>query len=533
MKKKIIYFFLAAAMTVAGCGNLTSSLSSESSSVSQVSDLSSEKTEDETGQLSEAEEKEEQPTEVTKVELTKNYKIKGNTNPIMTQSYGADPFALVYEDTVYIYMTQDAYEYDAGGNIKENSYSKINTIHVVATKDMKNFKDCGEIKVAGPNGAAKWAHNSWAPAAAVKNINGKDKFFLYFADNGGGIGVLSADSPTGPFEDPLGHALISRDVPNCASVLWLFDPAVLVDDDGTGYIYFGGGVPEGKVSAPGTARCAKLGDDMISLATDPVAIDVPYLFEDSGIHKFGNKYYYTYCVNWSVDEEGEKKYGFSNAVIACMESENPLGPFTFKEVILDNPGKMCGVYGNNHHAVFKFKDNYYICYHSRQLEKNKGITLGYRATHIDCVNIAEDGTIGRIKQTNEGPAQLVYVNPYEANSAVCTSQMAGTNAVPVSENPGYGDMILGEINTGDYIEITGVDFGEKGATELSIKANVPQGTTAKIHLRLDFAGGSELTAFELKDGETTVALPEAITGIHYVYFVFEGEGYTVSEWSFK
>jgi hypothetical protein len=30
----------------------------------------------------------------------------------------------------------------------------------------------------------------------VKKINGKDKFFLYFANGGGGIGVLTADSPS-------------------------------------------------------------------------------------------------------------------------------------------------------------------------------------------------------------------------------------------------------------------------------------------------------------------------------------------------
>jgi arabinoxylan arabinofuranohydrolase len=34
-----------------------------------------------------------------------------------------------------------------------------------------------------------WAGASWAPSAAVKKINGKDKFFLYFANGGGGIGV--------------------------------------------------------------------------------------------------------------------------------------------------------------------------------------------------------------------------------------------------------------------------------------------------------------------------------------------------------
>lgn len=58
---------------------------------------------------------------------------------------------------------------------------------------------------------------------------------------------MTSDSPTGPFEDPLGEALINNHTPNCADVIWIFDPAVLVDDDGRAYLYFGGGVPEGRL----------------------------------------------------------------------------------------------------------------------------------------------------------------------------------------------------------------------------------------------------------------------------------------------
>ena len=277
------------------------------------------------------------------VKLSKTYKGFMNNNPIIEQHYGADPFALVYDDTVYFYMTADAYEYDEKGEIKENSYSKIRSLYVVSTKDMINFTDHGEITIAGAGGATKWAHNSWAPAAAWKMVDGKPKFFLYFADNGGGIGVVCADSPVGPFRDELGHGLIRRDMENCGNVEWLFDPAVLVDDDGKAYIYFGGGVPRGedgqpKAAHPYTARCAQLGDDMMSLVDVPVSIDAPYLFEDSGIHKYGDTYYYSYCSNFSVDKAGTDEYGFENGEIIIMESKNPLGPFTFKERVLRNPG---------------------------------------------------------------------------------------------------------------------------------------------------------------------------------------------------
>lgn len=137
------------------------------------------------------------------IEITQSYKGVEDTNPLITQRFGADPYAMVYKDTVYIYMTADALEYDKDKNINENTYSKIHHINVISTKDMVNFTDHGSINVASSTGIAKWAKNSWAPTAAWKKIDGKDQFFLYFADAGGGIGVLQADTPVGPFRDPL------------------------------------------------------------------------------------------------------------------------------------------------------------------------------------------------------------------------------------------------------------------------------------------------------------------------------------------
>ena len=133
------------------------------------------------------------------LEPAKAYKGLEDTNPLITQCYGADPYAMVYGDKVYFYMTADAYERDMTGAIKENSYGKIKTIRVISTSDMVNFEDHGAINVGGSKGAATWAANSWAPAAAWKNIDGQDKFFLYFADSARGSGVLVADNPTGPF----------------------------------------------------------------------------------------------------------------------------------------------------------------------------------------------------------------------------------------------------------------------------------------------------------------------------------------------
>src|SRR5690606_18165128 len=81
----------------------------------------------------------------------------GNHNPLVTYRFGADPYALVYEDRVYLYMTNDVLEYDESGNVKDNTYSSINKLGVISSDDLVNWTDHGEIHVAGGEGAAKWA----------------------------------------------------------------------------------------------------------------------------------------------------------------------------------------------------------------------------------------------------------------------------------------------------------------------------------------------------------------------------------------
>ena len=51
------------------------------------------------------------------IEAITPYKSLSNTNPIMTQRFGADPYAMVYKDRVYFYMTGDTFEYDADGSV--------------------------------------------------------------------------------------------------------------------------------------------------------------------------------------------------------------------------------------------------------------------------------------------------------------------------------------------------------------------------------------------------------------------------------
>lgn len=467
--------------------------------------------------------------------VKKFLKNPGDHNPVMTQHFGADPYAMVYDGRVYLYMTGDAIGLDEEGKIKENTYGDICTINVISSDDLVNWTDHGAVAAAGPKGAATWGGNSWAPAACWKVIDGKTKFFLYFANSGNGIAVLSSDSPTGPFVDPIGKALISRETPNCASVAWLFDPAVLVDGDDA-YLYVGGGIPSpDMVANPGTARVVKLGADMISLAEDPRPIEnVSYLFEDSGINKINGKYVYTYCSNFDVPEGGSPD-GFDSGEIVAMISDDPEGPFEMYGGILKNPGYFFGTGGNNHHCIFEYKGEWYIAYHSRILEDAMDVHGGYRNTNIDKVTFDEAGNIIPIKGTRAGVREVKRVNPYATVWGTTMSNQNGTNVKPYgeeSEAAGYGTMILSDIEDGGWICVSNVDFGTISPENIFISM---RGTNkGTVHVRIDDINSSDVAvvAFDgAKDFNAFgVTMDDNVIGVHDVYFVYENGGFEIKEW---
>ena len=462
--------------------------------------------------------KEPSPVEVNDGSFKQCYKDKANNNPIATQRYSADPSVMVYNGRVYVYATNDVYEYNADGDVKENAYGKVKTINCFSTTDFVNWTDHGAIPVAGknleegaPEGAAKWANNSWAPCAAHKTIDGKEKFFLYFADNGSGIGVLTADSPEGPWTDPLGKQLVSRQTPTCDTVEWLFDPAVMVDDDGSAYLCFGGGVPSGKDEHPMTARIVKLGADMISLDGEPVTIDAPYLFEDSGINKINGKYVYSYCTNWASG----KKNGVGTAVIAYMTSDSPMGPYTYVGTVFPNPSNLGGG-GNNHHSIFEFNGELYIAYHTRSVDSQVfGKSRNYRSTHIDKLTVNEDGIINKGTPTMTGVAQLGNFNPYQTVQAENIFRQYGINV------SGLGNTVV-NASSGSFIGVKGADFS-KGLSTITVRAKAESDT--KIDVRVGSERGTVIGTIDVKASEDFQDFTgnfEGLSGTRDLYFTFNG-----------
>ncbi len=462
-----------------------------------------------------------------------------HVNPLFDYKFGADPYAITYNGRVYIYTTNDSQQLEHtkdehGYPTKGNGFDKINTLNVFSSADMVNWTDHGEISVDGKGAASL----SWAPAVGHKTINGQEKFFLYFANGGNGIYVLESDSPIGPFEAPAtGSTLITKNMPQGQNIPYLFDPAVLVDDDGTGYLYYGGGFPDGAsqevVNNPKTFRVVKLKDNMVELDGDAKMIEAPGNFEDSGIHKYNGKYYFTYCSNFANDLDIT---GRGN--ICAMVSDKPMEGFEFAGIVFPNQGTFfgAGTGGNNHHCFFEFNGKNYLTYHAQTLAVELGFSgdnqSGYRSTHIDEFEYGENDSIN-VVGTWDKRKQVKDLNPFERVEAETIAWSKGIKAAVCEEEGPLVDelnMMVTEITNGDYLAVSGVDFDE-GANKFTMHAAVTEDQAGgKVELYLDSTTGEKV-------GEIQVVTPEdgnewtdvscdlddtKVKGKHNLYMVFKG-----------
>ena len=288
-------------------------------------------------------------------------------NPIVTDIYTADPSAHVFGDTLYVYPSHDEAEGE-GFNMKD--------YHVFTTTDMKHFADRGVI--FSPFEQTTWAKQfAWAPDCVERN----GKYYLYYPTDVKHIGVAVSDSPTGPFEDPLGHPLLSIDSPGVICDRDFIDPAVFIDDDGQAYMFVG----------QNTMCCIKLNEDMISYDGEVHIIEgLEEFFEAAWMHKYNGKYYLSYSNSPFTGHQPE---------IAYAMADNPLGPYEYKGVILDPVSS-----GTNHHSIVEYKGQWYLFYHTSDLSLSRQLPEGRkpglcRSICADSLFYNPDGTIQKVVPT--------------------------------------------------------------------------------------------------------------------------------------
>lgn len=464
------------------------------------------------------------------------YKGRKDTNPVSDIYFFADPTSVEYNGRVYVYGTNDTIEYDENGGVGDNDYGSVNSLVCYSTADMVNW----QFECIVPVGkVATWAGFSWAPSiVAREESDGLTHFYLYFANGAAGVGVLTSTSPTGPWTDPLGKALIdgSNSYLQQDPVWWCFDPGVVIDDNGVGWIAFGGGDPVSEEESglyTGNCRLARLGDDMISIDSEIIVIDAPYHFEANELNYINGTYVLTYCSNWWERTEWDDSLtaGISDVCTMCyMVSTDPLDPdsWVYMGEYLGNPTKYGYWFSNNHTHLQKFGSKWYIFYQNVLLLEDMNHTEGggYRSIGVNTIEIDEETvTISYGTMSDTGVSQAKYIKAHEVNQAQCYRISAGVTSKEISDRT-----VLFVDTQGSYVGINGVNFGDG----MSAFAATVSGRGV-IEIRLDSATGDTVANLQFDTGDSFqtiyTELETPIDGKHSLYLVFDGE-FEFDAWQF-
>lgn len=288
-------------------------------------------------------------------------------NPVVTHTYLGDPAALVHDGTLYIYAGHDECP-------PPLQYYLMNEWCILSTQDMKTFTEHGYKLQAQ---SFTWAKGeAWAGQVIERN----GKFYWYVTVEhkdipGKSIGVAVADSPTGPFKDARGSALVTNDMTTeYTKIGWDdIDPTVFIDDDGRAYLIWG------------NTQCyyVRLKENMTEPDGPIVPVDLPRFTEAPWIHKRGEWYYLSYA-----SEFPEK--------ICYAMSKHITGPWEYKGIL----NELAGNSNTNHHSIIEFNGKWYFIYHNGAINPHG---CGFRrSVCIDRLHYNADGTMKRVVMTSEG-----------------------------------------------------------------------------------------------------------------------------------
>ena len=374
--------------------------------------------------------------------------------PIVQTKFTADPAPMAYGDTVYLYTSHDE-DYADG-------FSMHNWLLYTST-DMANWTDHGEVASLK---SFKWFprdNGAWAPHAIARN----GKFYLYCPLHGNGIGVLVADTPYGPFKDPLDKPLVWQ------REHWEdIDPGVFIDDDGQAYLYWGNP----------NVYWVRLNEDMISYSGE--------------IHKLDYKIKEYQEAPWPYKHNGHYYLAFASTCcpegIGYAMSDTPTGPWEWKGHVMDHTPRTNG----NHPGIIEFKGQNYVfgfCYEIMKLTESKHHER--RSVCVSRLEYNEDGTIKTLPywMDQQPIQQLHWLNPSNRVEAETISWGYGLKTEPMEDGKG---MYVTNVDEGEYIKVRGVDFSKGAKTFRASTAAEKAG--GMIEVRVGSATGPLLGLLTIK-----------------------------------
>ena len=391
-------------------------------------------------------------------------------NPISPQGvYIADPTARVDSDgRLYVYGSLD----------ESTDYYCSQRYHLLSSSDLRKWTLHRD--------AFSWKDRLYAPDLMRRDST----YYLYFDDPQGHEFVASGSSPTGPFTNAT-----RIDGPR------QIDPNIFIDDDGQAYYFWG----------QFAAKGAKMNADMrtLDLTTlrDSIVTERDHHFhEGSYVVKRGPYYYFLFA---DISRRGRP------TSLGYAMSTQPLGPYEYKGIIIDNYGCDPETW-NNHGSLVEYKGQWYVLYHR---SSHRSRTM--RMACIEPITFNADGTINEVEMTSQGAAPPLDAFARTDAFRACLMHGAAIEASPQPSLKGWGGAPGEAPGAAPWALWRYLDFG-RGARRLTLCLEVH--AEGKIVVLADSLNGRCLGEVSLKaqDGRQEVSMRiRKIRGVHALYLSFE------------
>ncbi len=317
--------------------------------------------------------------------------------------------------------------------------------HVYSSENLIDWMDHG---VSFTVSDISWLHEGeevpalYAPDCAYRN----GIYYLYYCIPDGRCGVAQSDSPVGPFTD-IGQI---KDVQG-------IDPAVLIDDDGQAYLYWG---------QFDRVRVAKLRENMVEIdpktAVQPLSVAEHEFHEGASVKKINGKYYFLFT---DTHRHADRNNGVGMATsLGYAVSDHPMTGFVYRGVIIDNFGCDPCTW-NNHGSMACFQGQWYIFYH-----RSTHGSVFSRHVCMEPIEITPDGMICEVAMTSSGAGQGIPATNFIPASLACS--LTG-NARIAKDPTSNHHLALCEIRPGDTATYRYLQFHSETVLSLTLCADRP------------------------------------------------------------
>ena len=307
--------------------------------------------------------------------------VAGNPISELTGQALADPHLIAHGGKVYLFASHDF-------SIQSKSYD-MRDWWVWSSDDLLHWN---QESVLTPDETFMKEPSTMCWATFGVPMDGGWR--LYFSAGPTQIGVVTAQTPAGPWIDPLGKPLIAEGEYSTDSR----DPDILLDDDGSAYIVFG----------TFNYFIARLSKDGLSLDEEARPVTVidpvgPYgkgkTDDKPSLHKHGGLYYLSWSGFYAVSENVYGPYEYRGTVLSA-ESVAPEFRPDRADLLFDRHGNFFEFNGQWYYAANDFKQ--------------PGRSPYYRDVVMGYVHFKDNGDMAPVRIDRTGVGQYDAIGEIEA-----------------------------------------------------------------------------------------------------------------------